>query len=556
DYARAVVTGAVVAGPHVRHACKRHLADLVAGAARGLRWSPETAAYYVGISRFVRHSKAEWRGQVLELDDYQLFIVGLAFGWQAWDAERQVWRRRFRTIYIEIPKKNGKSTLCGFVGIIGLKFDGEPGAEIYAAATARKQALLVFNDAKEMVRTSPELREKITVLMGNLSDQESYSKFEPISADENTGDGVNPHFVIVDELHRIKTRGLRSALTQGFGARRQPMEWVITTAGDDRVGTPYDEEHDYAIKLLEGVLEDDSYFAYIACPDEDDPWDDPATWAKANPGYAEIKSLRLDLQSRALKARSSPAELADFKRFRLNLRTSDVQQAIKTATWKLNTQGPIDEARLEGRRCHTAIDLSSKSDITALVHLFPPGDDDPKWVILPRFWTPAATLAEREARDRAHYGRWRDGGWLRTCEGNRVDYHQLFEQLKDDATRFDIVDVAFDPWNAGTLAADCEAEGFTVVEFGQTMANYTTPTKEFLDMLPDAAFEHGAHPVLQWMASNLVVITDSKENKMPSKRRSTRRIDGITATIMALGRAIGGEDPASIYEERALLVIG
>lgn len=550
-YARAVVAGSVIVGPFVRLACARHLRDLDTGAARGLVWFPAQAAYVFGVSRFVRHSKGEWRGKRLDLDPWQKFVVGSAFGWYRRAGNDLV--RRFRTVYCEVPKKNGKSTMCSLVGLVGLKFDAEPGAEIYAAASARKQALLVFNDAKEMVRTSPELRDHIAILMSNLSDADSYSKFEPISSDENTGDGVNPHFVIIDELHRIKTRGLRTALTQGFGSRRQPMEWVITTAGDDRPGTPYDEEHNYAVKVLEQVLEDDGYFAYIACPDEDDPWDDPATWAKANPGY-RVSVKHEDLAARALKARSSAAELADFKRFRLNLRTSDAQAAIKAEIWRRNSQGRIDEAALQGRACFTAVDLSSKIDISAAVHLFPPAGDDLKWTILPRFWTPADTLTERAERDRAPYGRWVEQGFLFATPGNRVDYRAIVEQLIADAARFRFHDVAFDPYNAGTIEQDLATEGFAVVEFGQTMANYNQPAKEFLAMLLDGAFEHGGNPVLGWMASNVVMITDSKENKMPSKRHSTGRIDGISAAIMALGRAQAHDDP-SVYDTRGILFV-
>lgn len=553
DYARAVMAGAVAAGPYVRLACARHLRDLDDGPARGLRWAPEIADYYFGVTRFVRHTKGEWRNRAVEFDAWQKFVVGSAFGWQRRRGEE--WLRRFRTIYEEVPKKNGKSTQCAVIGIIGLKFDGEPGAEIYAAASARKQALLVFNDAKEMVRTSPELRSRITVLMANLSDAESYSKFEPISSDENTGDGVNPHFVIVDELHRIKTRHLRTALTQGFGARKQPMEWVITTAGDDRPRTPYDEEHAYAVKVLEGALDDDSYFAFIACPDEDDAWDDPATWAKANPGYG-VSVKHDDLAARALKARSSAAELADFKRFRLNVRTSDIQAAIRMEVWRRNTCGPIDEAALHGRGCICAVDLSSKVDIAAAVYLFAPEGDDERYVVVPRFWTPADTLHERAERDRAPYARWVEAGKLRTTPGNRVDYRAIVEGVLADAENFIVRELVFDPWNAGTIEQDFQAEGFTVVEFKQTMQNYNQPSKEFIELLLDGGIEHGGDPVLQWMASNVVMISDTKENKMPSKRHSSGRIDGITAAIMALGRAQAGDGDGSVYEQHGIRVWG
>ena len=550
-YARDVCAGTILAGPRVRQACKRHLRDLEDGEGRGLRWSAEIAAYAISFTRFIRHSKGEWRGKPLELQPWQQFIVGCCFGWQARD-ENGAWRRRFRTAYVEVPKKNGKSTMCGFIGIYGLVGDGEPGAEVYAAATAKQQAMIVFNEAREMVRSSPQLREQLLALVRNISHEASYSKFEPISSDENTGDGINPHFAIFDELHRLKNRGLMTVLAEGMGARRQPMLWIITTAGDDRQNTAYDDEHNYACKVVEGALTDDTYFAYIACPDEDDPWDNQQTWLKANPSLG-ISIKMSDMVARAAKARNSPGDLAEFKRYRLNIRSSDTAAAIKMETWRLNTaREKLDEEALAGRRCRTAIDLSAKQDISCLVHLFPPEREGERWVILPRFWVPEEGVAERASRDRVPYQRWIDEGFIRATPGNRVDYRAIFDQLKADAEVFNPVDVTFDPWNAGTLEADCQDAGMSVMEFPQNTAHYAHPTKEFLGMLPDGLFEHFDNPVLAWMASNLTLVKDHNDNPMPSKKKSTGRIDGIAGTIMALGRALA-EDETNV--SRGILVI-
>jgi phage terminase large subunit-like protein len=547
-YARDVVDGKIIAGPYVRLACQRHLRDLDEGAARGLKWFWPAAEHMLGFFRFVRHSKGEWRGKPLELGAWQVFCLGAVHGWMIRQGER--WVRRFRTSLIEIPKKNGKSTLMGGVSLHALVGDGEPGAEVYATATKKDQAKIVFNEARQMVLSSPELRSRIRVLLNNLSDEETYSKCEPLSSDENTGDGINPSCAVVDELHRFKTRGLMSVIRNGMGARAQPLFWIITTAGDDRPDTPYDAEHNYAIKVLTGALEDDSYFAYIACPDEGDAWDDPATWPKANPNFGVSVSER-DLAAQALAARSSADALADFKRLRLNLRSSDAESAIKMEVWKLNTQGAIDPAALRGRECWASVDLSSKTDITSELLLFKPRKAGERWVLLPRFWVPEQGVDDRADRDRAPYRRWIRDGWLRETPGNRVDYRAVLLQLVADAKEFRPREFAFDPWNAGTLEADLQAEGITVVEFPQRTLHYAHPTKEFLAMLLDAEFEQGGNPVLQWMASNLRLVKDHNGNPMPSKKNSTGRIDGIATAIMALGRAISQAPAKKSFWETA-----
>lgn len=542
QYATDVAEGRIVAGPKVRQACARHLNDIKTAPLRGLKWSWPHADHAIGFFKFTRHSKGEWRGRIIELAAWQAFIVGSAFGWLRWDKASGRWLRRFKTIYTEVPKKNGKSTLLGGVGLYGLLGDGEPGAEIYATATKRAQAHIVFGEARQMVLASPELRRIVRVLQNNLHVEDSYSKFEPLSSDANTGDGVNPHFGIVDELHRVKTRALLAVIEQGMGARLQPMMWIITTAGDETPGTPYDDEHEYARKVLEGALDDDSYFAYIASPDDDDQWDLPSTWAKANPNFG-VSIKEHDLISAAAKARASAQALADFKRLRLNVRSSDADAAIKMETWRENTRAAaLDLEKLRGRICHIGVDLSSKTDITAVVLLFPPDESDAKWHIVPRFWVPESGVDERGFRDRAPYKHWIETKFITATLGNVVDYRAVKDFIVETAKpMFRVVDVAFDPWNAGTLVNDLQDEGLTPFEFPQRTSHYAHPTKEFMGMLLDASFEHYGHPVLGWMASNLRLVRDHNENPMPSKKKSTARIDGIAAAIMALGRALAND---------------
>lgn len=541
-WAQRVVAGEDPQGPFVRQACARHLNDLKTASLRGLKWHWPSARHAIEFFAFTRHSKGEWRGRPIELQPWQIFGLGCPFGWLRFDAEDRTWRRRFKTSFLEVGKKNGKSTMLAGVGLYGLVGDGEPGAEIYAAATKRQQAHIVFGEARQMVLTSPELHERVRALTNNLHVVETNSKFEPLAADADTGDGVNPHFGILDELHRLKNRALLAVLAEGMGARRQPMMWIITTAGDETPNTPYDAEHEYARKILEGALEDDSYFALIFCPDAEDDDFDPAAWRKANPNLGVSVKLQ-SMVDAAATARSSAAALADFRRLRLNRRSSDSDAAIKMETWRSNATGtPLSIAALKGRPCHVALDLSSTTDITAVVCLFPPADAG-RWLIVPQFWVPEQGVDERGFRDRAPYKRWIEQGFITATLGNQVDYHAVLDYVTGFVKpTFRIVDVSFDPWNARTLMADLQAKGLKPVEFPQRTSHYAHPTKEFLGMLLDARFEHFSNPVLAWMASNLRLVRDHNDNPMPSKRKSTSRIDGISGTLMALGCALAGNN--------------
>src|SRR5215831_2894030 len=301
-WARQVVAGDVVACRLVRFACRRHLRDLKTGRRRGLHFDVEAAQHRIGFyPEFLRHSKGEWARRPVELSGWQKFVIGSVFGWKRADGTR-----RFRYVYEELPRKNGKSTKLAGVGIDMLLCDDEQGAEIYAAATKRDQARIIFDEAKRMVASSPELSGMISRFKLNLSVDVTGSKFEPLSSDERTLDGLNPHCVLVDELHRHRNRALLDVMDTAVGSRRQPLIWIITTAGDDAPESVYATENDYAVKVLEGTLKDDNVFAFISTIDKDDRWDDPKAWAKANPNLGVSVKLD-DLERQAQKAAKSPS---------------------------------------------------------------------------------------------------------------------------------------------------------------------------------------------------------------------------------------------------------
>jgi phage terminase large subunit-like protein len=529
-YARAVIAGEIAAARLVRLACERHLRDLKTGRKRGLWFDVDAAQFRINFyPAFLRHSKGEWAGKAITLGPWQKFVVGNVFGWKRKDGTR-----RYRYIYEEVPRKNGKSTKLAGVGLDMLVCDGELGAEIYAAATKRDQARIIFDEAKRMVAASPDLAAEVRRFKLNLSIDRTGSKFEPLSSDERTLDGLNPHCVLIDELHRHRTRHLLDVLDTALGSRRQPLLWIITTAGDDDPQSVYNSENDYATKVLEGVIEDDNVFAFIATIDKDDRWDDPLAWAKANPNLG-ISVKLADLERQAQKAARSPMALSAFKRLRLNVRSAVAERAIDMDMWHQNSRGAFDPDKLGRIRCWGGLDLSSKIDISAFVQLFEP-DDDGIMRVACRFWMPGETIEERADRDRMPYRRWVEEGWIEATPGNVIDHASIRDAVIATNSRFELHDVAFDPWNATQLAVECNEHGVNMFEFIQGIKSYTMPTKELANLLHARRLDHGGNPVLAVMASNLKVQRDKNLNEMPHKSHSTGRIDGMTALIMAIGR--------------------
>lgn len=538
QYAHDVTTGRVIAGRLVRLACERHLRDLVEGPARGLRWRGDVADWTCSFFRLFRHSKGEFAGKRLKLEPWQAFIVGSVYGWFREDGTR-----RFRKVFEEIPRKNGKSTKLAGVGIFALIADGEAGAEVYAAATKKDQARIVFDEARRMVRGSPQLSAAVNVFKLNMSVDKTASKFEPLSADERTLDGLNPSTVIIDELHKHKTRAVLDVLDTAQGARRQPLLWIITTAGGDEPDTAYADEHEYAEKVLEGVLDDDGFFAFVAQADDPAKWDDPIEWAKANPNLGISVQLSY-IEQQARQAKGSPARLAAFKRLHLDIRTSSTVRPIPAELWNQNTEGAIDLAALRGRECHVGADLSTRIDLTAAVKLFPPIAAGERWKILARLWIPEDMVAEAEKRDRAPYKRWIEEGWIEASPGNVIDQDLVAERIISDAAIYPPLSIAFDPNNANWLDRRLADKNLPRFEFQQNILNFNPPTKELLAMLKQSALEHGGNPALRWMASNVAFYMDGNENMRPSKKSSRARIDGIVALIMAIGRSMSVErDP-------------
>jgi phage terminase large subunit-like protein len=424
------------------------------------------------------------------------------------------------------------STIAAGVALLLAFFDGEARAEVYIAATKREQAKIVFDECRAMVKQTRGLRTRITVAVGSLFSPSTGNKLVPLGADADTTDGLNISGAIVDELHAHKTRSMVDVLDTGTGARLNPHIFEITTAGSDRLSVCY-EHHRYAEQILSGVFADDTWFVFVTGMDPGDAWTDEASWAKANPNLGISVGLE-DLRAKCEKAQRVPADQNAFRRLHLNEWTEQEDRWLDMAAWRA-CGDPVDVAALEGRECFAGMDLSSTADLTAYVLVF--GGDDGIVRVVPRFFLPEARVAARaERRDLAPLDSWVREGYLVATPGNVVDYDLVRAQLVADAARFNIREVALDPWNATHLATQLASDGFTCVETRQGFATLSAPTKHLETLVLSRKIAHGQHPVLGWCASNVAVETDPAGNIKPSKKRARDRIDGIVALVMGLDR--------------------
>lgn len=549
EYIHGVTDGTIPACQFIRLAVARHTSDLETGAARGLHFDRQAAEHALRFFGFLKHSKGEWAGQPFELSGWQQFLIWCLFGWKRADG-----LRRFRTAYIEVPRKNGKSTLSAGIGLYLMVADGEPGAEVYAAATKRDQARITHSEATRMVKASPALGRMVKTYRDNLHILATAAKFEPLGADSDTMDGLNVHGALIDELHAHKTRAVVDVLDTATGARRQPLIFEITTAGYDRASVCW-EHHEYSRQILEGTIQDDAWLAYIATIDEGDDWQDPAVWAKANPNYG-VSVKPDDLQRKADKAAKMPAAQNGFLRLHLNVWTQQSDRWIDLDLWDANA-GEVDEDALAGRVCYGGLDLSSVADLTAWVMAFPRAGDPDEVDILARFWCPASRLTDSANQYQAQYQAWAREGWLQVTDGDAVDYGFIKRQILEDASTYRLIDMNVDRLFQGyQLSMELADEGISLFGMGQGFISMAAPVKEFERRLLEKKLHHGGNPILRWMAGNVAVKQDPAGNLKVDKAESQGKVDGIVAMVMALDRAMRQEKPKrSVYESQGLMAV-
>jgi phage terminase large subunit-like protein len=565
-YARDVLSGTIVAGPLVRAACERHLRDLRDGPGRGLVWDAASAARAIGFFPDVlRLAEGEHADKPFSLQPFQQFIVGSLFGWKGSDGYR-----RFRTAYVEIGKGNGKSPLAGGIGLLMLAADREASAEVYAAATTRDQARILFRDAVQMVDASPALTKRIQksgireVL--NLAHMASGSYFRPISSEGRGLDGKRVHCALIDEVHEHPSAVVVDKMRAGTKGRRQALIVEITNSGVDRTTICY-QHHEYSERVVQGLVADDSWFAFVCGLDpDDDPFEDESCWIKANPNLG-VSITRKYLEEQVREAKGMPAKASIVRRLNFCQWVDAANPAIPGDLWRSCEVDDFDEGALAGLRCVGGLDLSGSRDLTALARAYEPDDDGIIHAIV-EFWTPKDTLVDRARQDRVPYDLWVSQGYAIAPPGRAVDYKFVAQRLSELQSEVGLTEVAFDPYRIKYLEPELAdaAVYLTLVPHGQGFRQavdsglWMPRSLELLeDLIGSGKLRVKKNPALTFAAASAVHQPDPKGNLIYDKRRSTGRIDGLVALAMAVGALMSGDDDnrsRSIYEDgRDLLVI-
>lgn len=561
QYAEKVLSGEIVAGPHVRNQCKRHLADLKRD---DVYFDEDAADWVIGFFPDVlRLSEGQFEGIPFHLHISQAFIVGSLFGWKAADGAR-----RFRRAYIEMGKGNGKSPLAGGIGLYGMMADGEAGAQIYAAAAKKEQAMILFQDAVKMVRQSPILEPRVTPSgvnpVWNLADLKSGSFFRPISRDSGkSGSGPRPHFALCDEVHEHPDRSIMEMLERGFKFRRQPLLLMITNSGSDRNSVCW-EEHEHSIAVAAGDVKDDTTFPYVCALDEgDDPLNDPTCWGKVNPLLGVILKENY-LQGVVDQAKAIPGKLNGILRLHFCVWTDADAAWISRSAWEACEDANMSLEDFEGQTCFIGLDLSATKDITGVAYVFPDGFDEdnrPKLALFARGYTPGDTLSQRELTDKAPYTVWARDGWLIAPQGKVIRYDHIAHDLVDAAQRFDIRAVAYDRWLIKTFEQALDETGATLplIEHPQgTNQRKDSPlwmpqsVNQFEDLILEKRLRIEVNPALRSAIASATFWTSPAGLRRFEKQRATGRIDLALASTMAIGAALNGAAdfvPASPWED-------
>lgn len=551
QYQRHVLSGAVPACKWVKAACQRQFDDLA-------RWKGKKAPYRFDAERANRacrfvenltHIKGELAGQKIRLGAWQVFILTTVFGWVTPDG-----LRRFRRTYIEVPRGNGKSAISSAVGLYMLCADNEGGAECYSLATTRQQAKIVFGDAQAMARANAGLRARfgVNVTAHSIHVLRTASKFEALHAEGSTLDGLNTHLGIIDELHAHKTRAVYDVVETSIGKRQQSLLWVITTAGTDRAGICYEVrgfvtrilnrtliDHDgMGYKVEGGAAADESQFGIIYTIDDADDWTTEAALIKANPNWrvSVMPDVILPLQAKAI---DMPSAANNFLTKHLNVWVNAAVAWMDMRAWDrcVDVQLSIDD--FLGDACWLGLDLATRSDIAAKVVVFRRDVDG-----LPHYWAFGTYFLPEAAVDdgrNSQYQGWARSGHLTVTDGQVTDYQVIADAIRDDASRFDIQEVGFDPWNATHLATMLADEGLKMVEMRQGARTLSEPMKFLESLVLSGRFHHDGNPALTWMVANVMAKRDDNDNIRPIKERHEAKIDGTVALVMALGRAMADE---------------
>ena len=532
-YARAVVCGEIPACKYTRQACERQLSDLERPISESWPWifDEDRADRPCAFVELLPHIKGKWarEGRLIELEPWQCFVITTVFGW----VHHRTGLRRFREGYVEVPRKNAKSTLSSGLALYMLAADGEHGAEVYSAATTRDQARIVFDDARSMAERTPELRTYlgVAIMQHSLTVAHMASKFTPLAAEGSTLDGLNVHFAVIDELHAHKTRAVYDVIDTARGAREQSLLWNITTAGTDRSGICY-ERRTHVVKVLDGVIDDPSLFGVIYTVDEADDPHAETSWAKANPNWGK-SVLREDMEAASRKAESMPSALNNFLTKRLNVWVNGDSAWMDMRAWDRCADNTLQLSDFEGERCWIGLDLAQKRDFAAACLVF---ERNNRWHVFTRLYL--NELAVQESGN-AHLSGWARQGYVQVTDGDITDFDVVADDLRSACARFDVQEIDFDPALSMYFAGKLIEEGLPLVEITQRALFFTPPLIQVENLVHEGNLRHEGNPVMTWMVSNLVVkVSKFNELRAPTKERPENKIDGPIAMLMALGRAL------------------
>lgn len=530
-YCADIVSGKIPACRFVKAAVRRHLNDLKQQSKKSFpyRFDERKGNRVCNFIEKLPHIKGKWAGQPIKLEPWQKFILTTLFGW----VRKSDGYRRFRELYLEVPRKNAKSTIAAGIGLYMFTEDGEPGSEVYSGATTEKQAWEVFKPARLMAMQAEDQGEYFKTNYGiainakNLSVLNSASKFEPVIG--NPGDGASPHCAIIDEFHEHKTPDQYDTMITGMGARTQPMTVIITTAGSNLGGPCYDKRGQ-VIKILDGVFENDDIFGIIYTLDDDDDWTDIKNWRKANPNFG-VSVFEDYLKARLLEAKQRTSRQNIIRCKHLNQWMNAATAWMDMLKWKVCEDTTLSIDKFRGSRCIAALDIGTKIDLTAKIRLFIENGD---FYIFGRYWLPEATA---ELPENTHYQGWVADGWIKKTSGDVIDFDLIEDEIREDCKHFEMSKIAYDPWQASQLALRMQAEGAPMYEYKNQTATFSEPMKQTQALVYSRRLHHNGDPVLAWMMSNVVAKLDNKDNIYPKKERYENKIDGVVALIMAVGIA-------------------
>ncbi|MFI3298757.1 MAG: terminase TerL endonuclease subunit [Rikenellaceae bacterium] len=540
QYAVDVNCGKIVVNEYIQLAVKRYFQDIENMIEKGWYFDRKAASRAIRFIETLKHTKGEWAGQNFKLEPWQQFIIWNIFGWKNSDGTR-----RFRYAYIEIARKNGKTALSAGIGLYMLYADGENRPEIYSAATVKDQAKVCFDDAVAIVK-STGLRDFLKPYRNSIIYESRGGQFKPLSSDYGTHDGLNPSCGIIDEFHAHKDSGMFDVIKSAFGARKQPLMFIITTAGFNKAGACF-AYRDNAIKVLRGINQDDTLFGAIYTHDDRNEWDNPAMWIKSNPNLGV--SLSADYLADQVKdAKNRPEAVRNVMTKNLNLWVEAETTWILDSAW-MECVG--DPRSLAGCKCWGGLDLSNVSDITAFVLIF---NENGKYQLLPFFWIPEEKMLEKVRKENINYDMWVNEGYIKKTPGNVLDYDFVKADILEIASKYKLESTAYDRWNSSQTIIDLTNEGMEFSPFGQGYGSMAAPTKQFETLVLSQQIEHFYNPVLRWMLASTVVMTDPAGNNKPDKSKSSQKIDGIVASIMALGESMTAQasNNKNPYERRGL----